>query len=245
LEEGMAHPLLNGLYFGNTGAAYLTAAGWIVLGLLAVKITEVVVLSRLRALAGKTTILLDDFLVESVERDGQEVETEDEYESEELHAFLCFLAGLRELGYGVAYRVLDAQYAGLAQRRKRVFVVGHLGDWRRAAAVLFERESLSGHPAPRREAGKGAAPTLAARTRGGGGLGTDFDLDGGLVSHALNASRGRACAHDASLETYVPVAHTLNAKGGAGRSDFESETLIAHTLCGGGSSSVFNNALKL
>lgn len=52
--------------------------------------------------------------------------------------------------YGIAWRVLDAQYFGLAQRRKRVFVIGYLGDWRRASAVLFEQESLSGHPAPRR-----------------------------------------------------------------------------------------------
>ena len=64
-------------------------------------------------------------------------------------AFGSLLGGLAELGYGFAYRVLDAQYFGLAQRRKRVFVVGHLGDWHRAAAVLFERASLSGHPAPR------------------------------------------------------------------------------------------------
>ena len=51
--------------------------------------------------------------------------------------FGAFLGALAELGYGFAYRVLDAQYFGLAQRRARVFVVGHLGDWRRAAAVLF------------------------------------------------------------------------------------------------------------
>ena len=72
----------------------------------------------------------------------------------------AFLGGLAELGYGFAYRVLDAQYFNLAQRRARVFVVGYLGDWRRAAAVLFERESLQGHPAPRREARKGIAPNL-------------------------------------------------------------------------------------
>jgi len=59
-----------------------------------------------------------------------------------------------ELGYGFAYRILDAQYFGVAQRRRRVFVVGYLGDWRRAAAVLFERHSLSGHPAPSREKGQ-------------------------------------------------------------------------------------------
>jgi len=71
--------------------------------------------------------------------------------------FGTFLGMLVNLGYGFAYRVLDAQYAGLAQRRRRVFVVGHLGDWRRAAAVLFERHSLSGNPAPSREKGKGAS----------------------------------------------------------------------------------------
>ena len=74
--------------------------------------------------------------------------------------FGTFLGALGQLGYGFAYRVLDAQYLGVAQRRRRVFVVGHLGDWRRAAAVLFERESLSGHPAPSRETGEKAAPTV-------------------------------------------------------------------------------------
>jgi DNA (cytosine-5)-methyltransferase 1 len=56
--------------------------------------------------------------------------------------FGTFLGALGELGYGFAYRVLDAQHFGVAQRRRRVFVVGYLGDWRPAAAVLFESESL-------------------------------------------------------------------------------------------------------
>ena len=72
--------------------------------------------------------------------------------------FGAILGGMVELGYGFAYRVLDAQFFGLAQRRRRVFVVGYLGDWRRAAAVLLERHSLSGNPAPSREAGKRPAP---------------------------------------------------------------------------------------
>ena len=59
--------------------------------------------------------------------------------------FGSFLGALVELGYGFSYRVLDAQYFGVAQRRKRVFVVGHLGDWRPTAKVLFESESLSGN----------------------------------------------------------------------------------------------------
>lgn len=134
--------------------------------------------------------------------DGAEMETTDEYESEEIHAFNSFLAGLSELGYGWAYRVLDAQYAGVPQRRRRVFVVGYLGDWRRAAAVLFERHSLQGHSPPRREAGE-SAPTLPSRSTAGGGLGTDFDCDGGLihapeVSCALKARDYKGPSSDAS-----------------------------------------------
>ena len=136
--------------------------------------------------------------------------------------FGAFLGGLGQLGYGFGYRVLDAQHVrtrrhpwAVPQRRRRVFVVGYLGDWRPSAAVLFDRESLSGNPPPRREAGQNAAPTLSARTRGGGGLGTDFDCDGGLI-----ASTG-------------DVAHCLNA-GGMGRQDYETDTMVAHTLKGEG-----------
>ncbi|MHB8303845.1 MAG: DNA (cytosine-5-)-methyltransferase, partial [Acidobacteriaceae bacterium] len=129
--------------------------------------------------------------------------------------FGTFLRMLVELGYGLAWRVLDAEHFGVPQRRRRVFVVGHLGDWQAAAAVLVERSCLSGHPPPRRETRQDLAPTLGARTQGGGGLGTDFDLDGGLI-----ACKGT-------------TAHCLNA-GGMGRQDVETETLIAHPLCADG-----------
>lgn len=92
--------------------------------------------------------------------------------------FGTFLGMLGELGYGFAYRVLDAQYFGVAQRRRRVFVVACPGDWRAAAAVLFERESLSGNPAPSREQGQEAAGTLASRTGAGGFAGTDEACSG-------------------------------------------------------------------
>jgi len=57
--------------------------------------------------------------------------------------FGSFLGAVAELGYGASYRVLDAQNFGVPQRRRRVFVIGHLGDWRPSAEVLFESESLS------------------------------------------------------------------------------------------------------
>jgi len=68
-----------------------------------------------------------------------------------------------ELGYGWAYRVLDAQYFGVAQRRRRVFVVGCLGDWESAAKVLFEPESLRGNPPPSRKQRQETAATITAR----------------------------------------------------------------------------------
>jgi DNA (cytosine-5)-methyltransferase 1 len=139
--------------------------------------------------------------------------------------FGSFLGALGKLGYGFAYRVLDAQYIrvdgfphAVPQRRRRVFVVGYLGDWRRAAAVLFERESLSGNPSPRREAGKRVAPTISARTSGGGGLGTDFDCDGGLIAMATGQGGTEittdgggptlTCNHEAPI-----VAHALRGEG--------------------------------
>ena len=117
-----------------------------------------------------------------------------------------------------AWRVLDAQYFGLAQRRERVFVVADFGDGADPAAVLFERASLSGNSSPRREPRKGVTGTLSARTRSGGGFGTDFDLDGGLVAAFGGGNRSGP----------VNQAATLTAKGQ--RCDFEVETFIAHTL---------------
>lgn len=78
------------------------------------------------------------------------------------------------------WRLLDAQWFGLAQRRLRVFVVFCFGDGPDPGEILFERPRVLGNPPARGEAGKGVAGSLAARSRGGGGLGTDFDCAGGL-----------------------------------------------------------------
>lgn len=86
--------------------------------------------------------------------------------------FGTFLGALGNLGYGFAFRVLDAQWFGVAQRRRRVFVVGCLGDAGSAAKVLFESESLPRNPAPSREKGQRVAATL---TGGFGERGVDAD----------------------------------------------------------------------
>ena len=115
------------------------------------------------------------------------------------NAFGCFLAALVgcdepivfEQGWpnsGVvdgpdrraAWRILDAQYFGLAQRRKRVFVVANSGDRPHPAEILVEWESLRRDSPPSRTSGEGVAGTVAARTTGGGGFGTDFEAAGGL-----------------------------------------------------------------
>ena len=74
--------------------------------------------------------------------------------------FGAFLGALGQLGFGYAYRTLDAQYFGVPQRRRRVFVVGYLGDWRRAAAVLFEPKSLHGDITKSRKTRQKVAPSV-------------------------------------------------------------------------------------
>lgn len=136
--------------------------------------------------------------------------------SDRTGAFGSLVGGLAELGYGWAYRIFDAQHFGLAQRRRRVFLIGYLGDWRPAAAVLFERESLRGDPPPSRKA-RQVAPTIPARSTAGGGLGTDWDCDGGVITMAhgqggaeIGFDRGPTltCNHEAPI-----VAHSLRGEG--------------------------------
>jgi len=97
--------------------------------------------------------------------------------------FGSFLGALVELGYGFAYRVLDAQHFGVPQRRRRVFVVAHLGDWRAPAEVLSLAEGLRGHLAAGGKKRKGAAADSGAGSEAGGGCW----WDGGQISQTLDA----------------------------------------------------------
>lgn len=73
-----------------------------------------------------------------------------------------FLSEMGKCGYGFAYRILDAQYFGVAQRRRRVFVVAHIGDWRPSTAVLFEPQGLCGSIEKSRKKKKEIAGTITA-----------------------------------------------------------------------------------
>jgi DNA (cytosine-5)-methyltransferase 1 len=121
-------------------------------------------------------------------------------------AFGTFLGGLAECGYGFAYRILDAQYFGVPQRRRRVFVVGHLGDWRRAAAILFGPESLRGDITPRKEARESVA-SFAPSSLGGysEGVGT-LRANGGDCGGGTETLIARKWPAD--------IASTLNAHYG-------------------------------
>lgn len=81
---------------------------------------------------------------------------------------------LEELGYGVGWRVLDAQHFGVPQRRRRVFLVCHLGDeWSAPASILFEPEVSGGHSASRPSEGQDSSGNSQTRTRGHRRIGPD------------------------------------------------------------------------
>lgn len=154
------------------------------------------------------------------------------------NAFGCFLAGLsgeddplvppgrKWTNAGcvsgpqrtVAWRVLDAQYFGVAQRRRRVFVIASARKGFDPAQVLFEWDGLRRDTAPSREA-RQVAPTIPARSTAGGGLGTDFDCDGGTICVATG---------QAGAEIGADMAPTLNCNHEA---PYVARTLLGKSNC--------------
>jgi len=126
--------------------------------------------------------------------------------------FGSFLGAVAELGYGFAYRVLDAQYFGVAQRRRRVFVVGYFGDWKPAAEVLFEPESLRRDTAPSRKQGEEVAGTIAAR----------FGISRNNHEECVATFDRQSCGEYGT----APIASTIRA------SDYKSPTDLVYSLQG-------------
>lgn len=136
--------------------------------------------------------------------------------------FAVILDGLDELGYGVAWRILDARYFGVPQRRRRVFIVGGPRDVPAAAAVLAVREGGVGDPPPGGETRARAAVgvTGSARTAGAGGDPADNLIAGTVRSHPRAGSNSLGG---------VTLAHSLRAQGNASHRE-DSDTYVVGTL---------------
>lgn len=171
--------------------------------------------------------------------------------------FGAVLGLMGECGFRWAYRVLDAQYVrvgrfgrAVPQRRRRVFLVGYSGTADiNPAAVLFDRESLRGNPAPRREAGESTpANAGSGAASGGGSVGSAFrcqNEQAGIVEDDCAASlRAKGTTTDErSVGAYVAAARMVafgeSVDDGAASAmkarDFKDATdLVAHALRGEG-----------
>jgi DNA (cytosine-5)-methyltransferase 1 len=132
--------------------------------------------------------------------------------------FGSFLGGLAELGYGISYRVLDAQWCrthghphAVPQRRRRVFVVGCLGDETAAATVLFERESVQRHS---KKSGT-AREEIASDVEGRVGAGCWWD--GGNTSDTLTKCGANGAQRMPDKDNFgavlQPIANALGSRG--------------------------------
>lgn len=157
--------------------------------------------------------------------------------------FRCLLAAMDELGYGMAWRVLDAQFFGVAQRRRRVFLVGCLGDPGRACEVLFEPEGVPWDPGQ----GKEKREALAAGAGGGAGASGCHGFNGGVSSGAGSIGYADELAPTvrAQANGLVPqVAYTAQVRcgrEGGGKGALVAEELSA-TLATGNGQALFQRA---
>lgn len=114
-----------------------------------------------------------------------------------------------------AWRVLDAQYFGVAQRRSRLFVVVSFGNGADPAAILFEPQGVQGNTPPRREAGEGTAASLTAST--GGCSGKDKPEGRLIASHdpacTLTARERKGALPEADLSTVIAEPVAFDCKG--------------------------------
>lgn len=113
------------------------------------------------------------------------------------------LGALAERGYGYAYRVLDAQFFGVPQRRRRVVIVGHLGDGAGPVEILFEPEGVRGDPSASIAAGPITSQDATGRSRASGVLGD--------IAHTLMAE-GHDASEDGSGRGTPVIAQSLMAR---------------------------------
>lgn len=124
--------------------------------------------------------------------------------SEDGNAFHQLLSEMDALGYGLAWRVLDAQFFGVPQRRERIFLVGNLGS-QRAAEVLFEPDSMSWDYPSSREKRQALASGIV------GGVGASDPTHGGGDCLNVGETQSRRVYRSKG------VAPTLSARTGSGQ----------------------------
>ena len=124
--------------------------------------------------------------------------------------FGSLLGALRQLGYFGAWRVLDSQYFGVPQTRRRVFFVGHRGDWRPPAEVLFESSSLPRSAEPDKETQQESPKVAFERPSNGSEPlafgwqeGRSFKFSG--VSNPLTASQTQALVQGGIARKFTPL----------------------------------------
>jgi len=161
--------------------------------------------------------------------------------------FGSFLGAVAECGYGFAYRVLDAQNFGVPQRRRRVFVVGHLGDWQPAAKVLFESESLSGDIKSGRKTRKGVAgfvessfgqyreDVIAGTTKASGGV-----LGGGSETFLTVYENHPS---DSRVKDMGETCQTVTSTWGTGGGNIPFVQNVSYALQGAGATSQTGNGM--
>ena len=169
--------------------------------------------------------------------------------SEHGGAFRQLLSEMDALGYGLAWRVLDAQFFGVAQRRERLFLVGSLGTMR-SSEVLFEREGMPWDYSSSRDKRKALAGESSRRSGesdsgpGGRGEGGAAD-DGGCLTTGENQSQrdevrlmdvpGALSAQSGSKQqSYVALDfHQQDGRAKVSDTPDVSMTITAHAGTGG------------
>ena len=145
--------------------------------------------------------------------------------------FGTFIRALDGVGYHLAWRVLDAQFFAVPQRRPRIFLVRQSGDRRHTAAVLFEPGCLRRYSPTGKKTGKDIAGTISSRSGSGGGLETDFECSGGLVpkmvSQAMSCKWAKGTSGPAGDEYHNLVCVPLTTKPYADNDAQESKLVIS------------------
>lgn len=149
--------------------------------------------------------------------------------SEDGGAFGQLLKEMDELGYSLAWRVLDAQFFGVAQRRRRLFLVGHLGA-ESPAEVLFEPDCLSGNPQSSREKRK-----ELARRAGRSAACAGFKYSAAPRANTLGYAEEQA--NTLTADWHAPAVLPLSGTGQQGMAMSQYGTEIAGCLTARGDSS--------